>query len=253
MSEADSEVLALEKVADRVVRKWNQLELPEPVECETVHSAHRYLAAARDSVGLTMLNMRLSREFTKAIDKKGPAGRLTNMEMDLLRAAIVFAGAGLDATLKELIRCALPVVVRINTMARDKFRRFAAEYLGSKRQGLDFDELASVLVAPTGPRDALLEKYAIALTGESLQSAAQVSNTAGALGISDERLRKRLTANSELDLMFRARNQIVHELDLTPNGLRSRRIDETTRWVTEALGIGQAIVNAVAEEIRKSA
>lgn len=147
MSQVDADSAVLERIADRVVRKWDVLELPTAIDCGPLRTSQRYLSAAGNRVGLTLLNMRLSREVTKTIDKKDPAGRLSHMEMDLLRAAIVFAGAGLDATLKELIRSALPIVVTTNAVARDKFRRFASDFLGNTRQSLDFDELAAVLVA----------------------------------------------------------------------------------------------------------
>lgn len=182
---------ALEKIATNVLHKWDFVKLPKPIEAEPVKSAQRFLTAGQEAVSQTLLNFRLTREFTKAIDQKDPRGRLQNSEMDLLRAAIVFAAAGLDTTLKELIRCALPAIVTVNELARQKFETFAEEHLGSKRNLLNFEYLAAILTSPQAPRATLLNRYARALTGESLQSVAQVSNAAGALGISDAALRKR--------------------------------------------------------------
>lgn len=244
-----NEKAVLDAVAERVLKKWKVLQLPDPVTSEPVRSAQRFLGAAQETVSLTLLNFRLAREFAKAVDQKDARGRLSNSEMDLLRSAIVFAGAGLDTILKELIRCALPKVIVINELAREKFEDFAADHLGGKRGVPEIGTLAAVLTSPDGARGALLERYARALTGDSLQSAKQVSSAAGALGISDAALRKRMNEGSTLDLMFRARNEIVHELDLTSKGPRSRKIDTTEQWVKEALAIGQEIVNAVAKEI----
>lgn len=51
-------------------------------------------------------------------------GGLTSNEEDLLRAAIVFTGAGLDAALKRLIRDTLPPLLQVNTQANEKFEVF---------------------------------------------------------------------------------------------------------------------------------
>jgi hypothetical protein len=253
MKSGVDEKTVLDGIADRVIKKWSVLKLPKPVVSDAVRSAQRFLNAAQESVSLTLLNFRLAREFTKAIDQKDARGRLSNSEMDLLRSAIVFAGAGLDTSLKELIRCGLPKVIITNELARSKFEDFASEHLGSKRGVIDIAALGAVLTSPDGARGALLKRYARALTGDSLQSAMQVSNASGALGISDSALRKRMTEGSTLDQMFRARNQIVHELDLTSTGPRFRKIDTTEQWVHEALSVGQEIINAVAGEIETAA
>ena len=58
-----------------------------------------------------------------------------------------------------------------------------------------------------------------------------------------------MSEGSVLDRMFRARNQIVHELDLKGSGVRRRKIVEVQEWVTEALVVGQEVINAVAIEL----
>jgi hypothetical protein len=62
-------------------------------------------------------------------DRRHPGG--TSPEEDLLRAAIVFTGACLDATLKQLIRDTLPILLETNQQAHDKFEAFAAGRLGT--------------------------------------------------------------------------------------------------------------------------
>ncbi len=252
MTSTTTEAKTLDAVAERVISKWSMVELPSPVDSPLVRSAQRFLTAAQDTVSLAFLNFRLSREFTKVMDQKDARGRLRNSEMDLLRAAIVFAGAGLDATLKELIRCALPAVIAANEQASKRFQAFAKEHLGAGRNVVDFESLADVLTSPQGAREALLRSYAHELTGDSLQSTSQVSKVASALGISDQSLRKRIGDRSPLDQMFRARQQIVHELDLTGSGVRSRKIETAESWVREALSVGQEVVNAVARETTAS-
>jgi hypothetical protein len=87
-------------------------------------TAQRFLASGFDSVDTvleTLDGLRAARGRVR--------GRLTSAEEDLLRAAIVFTGATLDATLKQLIRDALPRLLEKSTQSHDKFEAFAAQRL----------------------------------------------------------------------------------------------------------------------------
>ena len=64
---------------------------------ETVR-AHKVLDQARDSVGGFL------RAFDTVRQTRGARGNPTDEEQDLLRAALVFAAAGLDSVTKELIK-----------------------------------------------------------------------------------------------------------------------------------------------------
>jgi hypothetical protein len=163
-----------------------------------------------------------------------------------LRAAVVFTGAGLDATLKQLIRGSLPKLLESSEQAHDKFERFAAERLGTGEIA-DTRAIARYLTSPD-PRTRLIEDYIYELTGSSLQSADQVQTTAGALGIKDASLRKRIDG---LRTLFLARNEISHELDLQKlskpgdRTRRSRAMQTTETLCSEGFEVGQLIVNAV--------
>jgi hypothetical protein len=80
-----------------------------------VHLAQRYLASAYDSVAslieTTYPALRAQRE--------GTHGRLTHAEHDLFRAAVVFAGAGVDAVLKEALRSCVPIQIDVPSQARE--------------------------------------------------------------------------------------------------------------------------------------
>jgi hypothetical protein len=69
------------------------------------------------------------------------------------------------------------------------------------------------------------------LTGSSLQSADEVQKVAGALGIDDKDLRKRVEA---LKPLFVARNEISHELDLQS----PEKADDRTR---RSRGMGKTV------------
>lgn len=64
-----------------------------------VHPAQRFLASSYDSVAS------LVDTAYPALRAQRPAsrGRLTHAEQDLFRAAVVFAGAGVDTALKEAL------------------------------------------------------------------------------------------------------------------------------------------------------
>jgi len=80
-------------------------------------------------------------------------GRLTSNEEDLLRAAIVFTGAGLDAALKRLIRDTLPPLLQVNTQAHEKFEAFSADRLGTGGTGTDaYRSVANTFLPTRRPR-----------------------------------------------------------------------------------------------------
>lgn len=221
--------------------------LTDPVAHDTTESAQRYLTSAYDSVSAVLRNLDLIREQRRA-EGQDLRGRLTDNEEDLLRAAIVFAGAGLDAALKQLIRDSLPAVLENSALAMDKFKAFVRRHL-SQADVIDVGRLADYLVAES-PRVEMIEAYVDELTGGSLQSQQQVENVAGALGIDDSHLRRRLAA---LHAAFQSRNQIAHELDLRSperpgdRARRTRRINDSVRTCHDLLESAQLVVNAVGE------
>jgi hypothetical protein len=210
-------------------------------------TAQRFLGSAYDSVEAILTVLSGLREERKTVTGD-IRGRLTAPEEDLLRAGIVFAGAGLDAALKQLIRDTLPSLLETNTQAHDKFETFAIGRLGVGEIA-DTRALARYLTS-SDPRARLIEDYVYELTGSSLQSAEEVQKTAGALGIEDAELRKRITG---LKKLFIARNQISHELDLQrpehpgDRQRRTRGLPSTKDLCHEGLEVGQLIINAVGQ------
>lgn len=201
-------------------------------------------------------------EDTQANWANYPIGRLTDAEEDQLRAAIIFAGAGLDSSLKQLLRDATWDVIHVDAAAERKLSDFTVRFLSAGEPGVSPKRLARILLAegPVLPRETIVEEYVYDLTGDSLQSVDQVSSTCGALGIAKSTLRKRLKAGSDLDKMFRARNQITHELDLRRGsksgpGVRTkqtRTIKDAKNWSGEALSVAQEMIHCVAEKLRES-
>lgn len=74
----------------------------------------------------------------------------------------------------------------------------------------------------------------------------------GALGVNDPDIRKRLNNGGILDGMLKARNEIVHELDLDSKGggcRTPRSLKDARAYATEALSVAQLIINDVAREL----
>jgi hypothetical protein len=219
--------------------------LPRPIEHAATDTAQRFLEGAHDAVESVLSNLEKIRQLRKA-EGGDIRGVLTNNETDMLRAAVVFTGAGLDATLKQLIRDTLPNLLEVSIQAHEKFERFAGERMGTGEIA-DTRAIARYLTS-ANPRERLIEDYVYDLAGSSLQSADEVQKVAGALGIDDKDLRKRIEA---LKPLFVARNEISHELDLqspekaADRTRRSRGMEKTVTICNMGFDVCQRIVNAV--------
>lgn len=108
--------------------------------------------------------------------RKGKGGTSTDAEQDQLRAMLIFASAGLDALIKQLIRDALPAVVNREPGAEVQFREFV--HGKTKRGDSASEKLIAGLLVSKSPRDELLELLVRDLTGDSLQSAEQIFKVA---------------------------------------------------------------------------
>jgi hypothetical protein len=176
--------------------------------------AQRYLASAYDSVASLI-------EVTyPALRAQRPAGRgrLTHAEHDLFRAAVVFAGAGVDSVLKQALRSCIPLQVDRSESARAKYIDFVVSHI-QDGDGLSARQVAKLLVTGT-PERTLRDAYIESLTGSSLQSQTQVTASLAALGLQDQR--QLFKDSSSLNPLFKARNQIAHEMDMTAAGAKGR-------------------------------
>ena len=139
----------------------------------------------------------------------------------------------------------------MSQQAEDEFTKFVTKEVA------DPSRLAPLLIHQTGDiRKELLSQYIEYLTGDSLQSVAQVRKVARALGLDAEPwVRERVEKGKDLDDLFRARNAIVHELDLTPDerwDRRYRTLKDTRRISGEALVVSQRFINAVGTKIKSA-
>jgi hypothetical protein len=177
-----------------------------PPDCAEVIPAWWRLVSTHDSVGGLFDTLYSVRRLGA---DAGSAG-LPDTSQDLLRAAIVFSSAGLDACLQVLISHAVPVRVSGNEKSRGKFER----YIDSQARAPKVSQEFLGAVKDPDPRARLLELYIRDLTSASFLGSKSIKDRCfAALAITKEQLPgSRL---SSLDDFFRSRNDVAHRLDLT--------------------------------------
>lgn len=184
------------------------------------------LVAAHASVSGLFDTLHVLREHAARSKDKDPRGRLSEDQLDQVRAAIVFTSAATDACLRRLLRDALPtILIPADTGAA---RRFTS-YLHSERLGGALDKDTKTAITSADPRGQLIDLYVKYLAGASVQRWTALRNVRDALGLPDGLVEGADLSDARLktlDDFFHARNEIAHELDLidtTGKGSRSRR------------------------------
>lgn len=223
-----------------------------PYSCPEVVSAWWRLRSTHDSVNRLFDTLYLVRRTGAAQRNVSTRGRLTEDAQDLLRAAIVFTSAGLDACLSALIEDAVPILVAYNTAACHKFERFIDDTVNSPKV---YEEFKIALKAPH-PRESMLKLYKDQLTKSSFQGRRDVKDRAcAALGIANSQLNP--GRMDKLDSFFTARNDVAHRLDHQPDLVRSdvkpprqqRRQDDVLENCDNVLIIARELVRATADNL----
>lgn len=142
-------------------------------------------------------------------------GTARNDEQDLLRAMLLFASAGLDSMVKQLIRDTLPIIIGRDAGAHKEFEKFVLKELHVKSiesslGALNLKTLASLIIEDS-PKNALIQELIKALISDSLQSVDQLLRVAAHFGITASDLYKDL---NQLREVFDVRNRISHEMDI---------------------------------------
>ena len=199
---------------------------PAPTgRCPEVRRARRYLDATHESVSALLDTFNVIRT-TAMTAKNSPKGRLSRDQVDLLRAAIVFTGGGLDAVCQRLVYDAVGKLIDRGSQAAEKFDGYLRGELYAPKPS---DEFVTAVVCPD-PRTALIDAYRSAKTRQSFQGSGDVRDrVAKLLGIPDAVLRK--SRFDALNDFFLARNDIVHQLDYKDiNGTSTARNHRTPEW-----------------------
>jgi hypothetical protein len=183
------------------------LESRPPDIPEVVGAWWRLMATHQTVTGLfRTLYMVRQRTLSGQVQAQEP---LSDGVQDLLRAAIVFTSAGIDACLESLLTHALPVLAANNENARRKFEIYIENQVNAPKTASAFVE---ALKSPD-PRSRLVELYILGLTGSSFQGSGSIKDRAlAALGVTNSQLSNGRVKS--LDPFFIARNDVVHKLDL---------------------------------------
>lgn len=184
-------------------------------------------------------------------------GNPTNNEQDLLRASVVFAAAGLDAVVKELMREAVRALADHDSDVQKELETFVQRQLRGDSDEADAAVgrkfLASILVS-NSPQKKLIDEYILELTGSSLQSVSQLHKAAKALGLNAADVGIK---NSELAPIFDARNKMIHELDVNLDKTAARRNQNsrTTEamkdWSSRLLQVADNLVSGVEKKLNE--
>jgi len=162
---------------------------------------------------------------------------------------LVFACAGLDSMVKQLIRDALPSVIDVDEGAATVFlqRTKRAVY---RDNVLNTDLLLSSIMAAS-PRTVLQQDLLRELTSGSLQSVDELLKTASFFNIPS----KDIAPNTkDVKRVFEVRNQISHEMDIDfsqPNRNRRPRARGTMiAHVNQVFAVAKAFLEQTDSKLR---
>jgi hypothetical protein len=183
--------------------------LPERPENEVCLVAHTILCKACDAC-------ESFHQVFKQLRVSAKQGTTTDAQQDTLRAMLVFACAGLDSAIKQLVRDALQNVIDSDEGAQKNFTESVKRKLPDIERSRDL--LAGVLTA-RDQRAHLIGRLMSDLIADSLQSFEQLSKVAAAFNIPSSDMGD----IGKLREAFTVRNQIIHEMDIDFRANRSRR------------------------------
>ncbi|MFP3989354.1 hypothetical protein U9R90_18015 [Streptomyces sp. E11-3] len=232
-----------------------------PAACKEAQNA---LRAARESADSAIIFGSVINRVLKISQGVTVRGNWSVQAQDSLRAAVLFAGAGLDRALKVLMQDAIPVLVEHDEQTLKKFKSFAAGAIS--RKGEDVVDPATLvemfLASGDSPRDVLRKRWIKELTDGSAQSVERVDEIAAALGVTDTTIRKRIDPSNRRSTLrdaFAARNEIAHELDITKPKAdvreklekirKTRKAEDVKKHVTEMLETAHAIIDDVSKRV----
>jgi hypothetical protein len=184
---------------------------------------------------------------------RGP-GAPSHEQQDLLRAMLLFAGAGLDSCAQQVVREALPNVVANNANARQALVNFGARQLRRTAEtdvgGIDARVLASLLL---GDAEAdLIERLIDELTGSSMQSVEELKRVASHLGVLDSA--DLMSAIDAVQAPLGVRNRIAHDMDVkftqtTGPNRKGRKRADMVRDANYLLSAAEELIIAVDAEL----
>ncbi|MDD7963292.1 hypothetical protein [Microbacterium thalli] len=173
--------------------------------------------------------------------------------MDVLRSAIIFTGAGLDATMKRLVNdVGRVLIVGGAAGARGNFDAFLKDEMAKP----SLPEGLRDAVLDRNPDQALLKYFLAARTKASFQGSSDLkARVRQTLGIPNRDVPD--SSIEALDGFFMARNSIVHQMDLEdPSSKSIARVRRTPLEVagdcSEVFDVATALITGAAGVCRRA-
>lgn len=157
----------------------------------------------------------------------GKAGPSTHQQQDLYRAMLVFACAGLDVFVKQLVERKIPQLVDRDISAKERFLTYVKKGLNLEDKKI-LNTLALALIDQS-PREVLISEYVSSLSEDSLQSVDELHRVAAASGLDCNVIFTNEKRNILRDA-FKVRNEIVHAMDINIDDLE--KVLRTTGYRT---------------------
>jgi hypothetical protein len=183
---------------------------------------------------------------------RGP-GVPSNADQDLLRSMLIFAGAGLDASIKQLIKETFPIIVEKDDTAQSKVIEHFSKLVGRAETASSKDLVRWLF--QDKPRNAMIDDLIQELTSNSLQSKQQVEKVVEYMKL--DRRNVLTVGDQELKAAFDVRNLIIHELDVDFSrpamaGKRTRtqrRRDEMVKHTNAVIAIASGFLSEVDKKL----
>lgn len=210
-----------------------------------IDRTHSSVTGLFDSVSLLSETRRAANPSTK--------GRSAKLEVDVLRSAIVFTSAGLDASMKRLVNDVGRSLITKDTTAA------YAQYQAYLKSELALPQVSAPLREAVLSRDVasrLVSHYFGEKTKASFQGSGDLQKRVRqTLGISQSIVPDHVFR--DLDVFFVARNNIVHQMDLVdPFSESIRRVHRTPEVVAEmcsqVFDVAVQLINAAASTVRSA-
>lgn len=178
---------------------------------------------------------------------------MSKLEVDVVRSAIVFTSAGLDATMKRLVNDVGRALVPISgTGARHQYQ----EYLKQSLAAPTIDVRLRDAVIDVDPNSRLLDVYLSERTRASFQGSTDLkTRVRSVLGIARSKVPDGHLEN--LDEFFVARNAISHDMDLknpaTDSTARHHRdVEVVIRQCDQVFAVAALLIGGAADAYKSA-
>jgi hypothetical protein len=235
------------------IKKYQLATLPPPAVHRRVRPAQKQLYVAHTTLQGVFESLHVVRTASAGQPGGTARGRLKEGEVDLLRCAIVLAGAGMDAVVRRLATDALPTLLESPAKypeAAKRFRQHVADQV--KVRGAPKSWVEAIL--SDDPRPEMIRLYVGHLTQGSLQSETDLRRVRDALGVTQEISDETIVG---LKGFLIARNQVAHDLDLkrpddeTRGSRYSRTVPKVLEQCNEVVRLTSNYVTGVSELLRR--